>query len=272
MSGAERASVNMFIPPMDPQIPSHMTDREILETIWSKIVVIDQMNAKLNMFISRIENVETAVSDLKNQVHDLDAGVSHIETETEELKQNLEKLSEDTAKMEDINILRKEVIDLSNRSRRNNILIHNYPEGSERDKGCLNLVKDFLANELEMNPVPKIEVAHRSGRRKKGKGNKDTPPRVITARCILRPDRDLILETAAKKLKEKSVYITDDIHPYTREVHRKLVPVMKEMRQKQWLAYIPWKVPRTIQYKDTPKGTPGQLKTYYLPEDFTVTI
>ena len=41
-------------------------------------------------------------------------------------------------KMEEyINSLRKDVIGLSYRSKRNNITMHNYPEGSERDKSCL---------------------------------------------------------------------------------------------------------------------------------------
>ena len=72
--------------------------------------------------------------------------------------------------------------------------------------------------------------------------------------------------TGSKKLKESKYYLTDDLHPETRKIHNKLVPIMKEMRKKGYLAFIPWTVPRLIKYKDSPKGTPGPIKVYRLGE------
>ena len=57
--------------------------------------------------------------------------------------------------------MKKELIDLSNRSRRKNIVFHNVPEGAEGENGYLKYVTDFLKNELEIDPPPQIEVAHR---------------------------------------------------------------------------------------------------------------
>jgi hypothetical protein len=87
--------------------------------------------------------------------------------------------------------------------------------------------------------------------------------------CTYRPDKDAILQAAMKSLRGRNsdIYFTDDVHPYTRSVHKKLVGIMMDMRKKKWLAYIPWTVPRVIKYKSSPKGTPGSLKTYRLKED-----
>ncbi len=56
-----------------------------------------------------------------------------------------------------------------------------------------------------------------------------------------------------------SVYVSDDVEPATREIHRQLVTKMKEFRQQGMLAYIPWSVPRVLKYREH-QG--GQLKTY----------
>ena len=65
---------------------------------------------------------------------------------------------------------------------------------------------------------------------------------------------------------EKHYFKTDDIHPYTRNVHNQLVTVMKDMIQKNLFAYIPWTVPRVIKYRSGPRGTPRRLKTCRLLE------
>ena len=171
----------------------------------------------------------------------------------------------------------KEVIDLSNRSRRNNVLLYNVPEGEEKKSGnCLTYAEHFLENVLEMDPVPKLEVAHRSGVRRvsskatdgllQAKDSTKPQPRMMVLKCVYRDDRDRILEAGSKKLKESKYYLTDDLHPETRKIHNKLVPIMKEMRKKGYLAFIPWTVPRLIKYKDSPKGTPGPIKVYRLGE------
>ena len=55
--------------------------------------------------------------------------------------------------------------------------------------------------------------------------------------------------------------MTDDIDPATREDHKKLVTVMKDMREKRgYFAYIPWSVPRVIRYKEGQKQANLPLK------------
>lgn len=177
----------------------------------------------------------------------------------------------------------REIIDLSNRLRRNNLVMYNVPEGAEGvgdEADCLSYVKEYLNTEVGMDPVPEIQVAHRSGRKRKSKNPENQAEtseeesevgRPIHLMLTYRPDKDAVLQAAIVALKDKEtdIFFTDDVHPYTRSVHKKLVPVMKDMRKKGWFAYIPWTVPRVIKYKSTPKGTPGPLKTYRHKDDFT---
>ena len=89
----------------------------------------------------------------------------------------------------------------------------------------------------------------------------------IHARCPRRDDRRKVLKAASQKTVQyggNKISIADDIHPMTRIQHKKLVEVMKKMRSEGKLAFIPFSVRRVIKYKESPKGTPGKLKTYYL--------
>ena len=276
---------------MTTSMPSSMSDRQILEVIWGKIAVIDTINEKLDTFMHRLDRVEEEVKhvkEIKDHVEDLDRGVSYIETEFEALKKKVESFTTDFVTREEFVDCRKELIDLSNRQRRNNVVIYNVPEGSEgvgKDGDCLKFVSDFLKEEIGMDPVPHLQAAHRSGRKTQAvepRGSKSNNsqtqgeeeqnrPRPIHVLCTYRPDKTEILSKAARKLKQKdtNIFFSDDVHPYTREVDRKLRQVMKDMRSKGWLAFIPWTVPRVIKYKSTPRGTKGPLKTYKLKEDFT---
>ena len=93
----------------------------------------------------------------------LTGGVSFIETEFQEKKSKIDKFGEEFVTKKEIDSIKKEVIDSSNRSRRNNIVLHNVPEGEESEIRCAEYVTKFLKEIICMDPVPDIEVAHRSG-------------------------------------------------------------------------------------------------------------
>ena len=175
---------------------------------------------------------------------------------------------------DEMKYIKEAIVDLSNRTRRNNIVIHNVAEGQENDD-IFTYVKEFVSNTVGVKDV-EIEAAHRTPTSRL-KQNADNPhPRIIHAKILKRSDRDEILKKSPKVLKNvevgsgKKIFITDDIHPETRKLHKRLVPIMKDMRKKGWMAFIPWTVPRVIRYKDTPKGVKSRLKTFRLEDEITV--
>ena len=61
----------------------------------------------------------------------------------------------------------RQIVDLSNRARRNNLIMYNVPEGTEgagRDGDCLSYVKNFINTTLGMDAIPEVQAAHRSSR------------------------------------------------------------------------------------------------------------
>ena len=85
-------------------------------------------------------------------------------------------------------------------------------------------------------------------------------PRLIHALCFTRKDQKKILEEGPAVFKENIVngnriYVSYDVYPATREVHKKLLEKQKEYRKKGWYAFIPWKVPRVLKYRPGPKGS-----------------
>ena len=76
-----------------------------------------------------------------------------------------------------------------------------------------------------------------------------------------------IFRVKAFKNNVNKFFVTDGVHPYTRAVHKQLIPVMRDRRQKN--AYTPWTVPCVVKYRNTPPGTSGPLKTFRLSRDFT---
>ena len=120
-------------------------------------------------------------------------------------------------------------------------------------------VETFIRKELGLDV--QIDAAHRTN------GTSSDKPRLIHARCLRREDRDKVLREAPSKLKSRKfkgnpVYFTDDIDPSTRDIHKKLLVKMKEMRMQGYFAYIPWTVPRVIKYKQGPRDSQQPLKTY----------
>lgn len=200
---------------------------------------------------------------------ELEHGVSYMEQDIEQIKADTESIKRDNVELSDYQALKDRVVDLGNRSRRNNIVLHNVPEGVEgEDIDLSGFVESFVHEQLDLEV--QIGSAHRTPIGKPRHGNK-AAPRFIHARCIKRRDRDRILKEAPARLREKDfngkrVYITDDIEPQTRVVHKKLVPICQEMRDQGKFAYIPFSVPRVIKYRDGPKGSKGPLRTYTLRE------
>ena len=131
------------------------------------------------------------------------------------------------------------------------------PKGEEKGD-VLGFVQDLIKNVIKLDE--EIEVAHHTKSDKEG-------PWLIHARCLRRDSRNKILLAAPKAIKahelgKKNVYINDDLHPETRQQHWLLHSKMKEMREKHYLAFIPWSLPRVIRYKEIPKSVKGSLKTY----------
>lgn len=212
-----------------------LSDRQILEMLVAKV---DQTLRKLDTMESQMKVFDTRLQDLEN-------GVSFMEQEYEHQKDAIKQLEETVSKVS-VEQINKKLTDLENYTRRNNVVIRNLPEGSEKEEGCQAFVERFVKENLELNI--EIEVAHRTP------GYRTDRTRIIHARCLRRGDREKILQSS-KKLKGKkfggnSVYITDDVNEATRKQEKKLLEKVKELRQEGKIAFMPYSTPRVVKYKE----------------------
>ena len=245
-----------------PNVEKMITD------IWMKIPLLETVSTNLDKLCRRTDKLEQEVSEITQQTSELETGLSHIETEQEELKAALEKKVDKTA----FEKLENQMVDMVNRSKRNNIMLHNVPESAEGNTtDCTNLVHSFLKDSLDINQAMEIERAHRTPmmapKRVSGAnaGGPPTRPRPIHIKFLRYRDRERVLKAAINKrdnkIGENRVYVSDDIHPTTREQHRRLFKKVKQLREEGHFAFIPWSVPRVIKYKEGGKNNPGPLKT-----------
>ena len=130
------------------------------------------------------------------------------------------------------------IIDLQNRSRHNNIVIWNLPEGSEKDTSMVEFVKrSLLIDHMKLENAENIEImrAHRTPTVIRRDASK---PRPIHVYLLKYTDRQYILANAAKCLKENqydgsSLYISDDVTKDVQEQRKKLREAFKESSPKR---------------------------------------
>ena len=85
---------------------------------------------------SRHDEIFAKLTTLETTTNGLSTRLEGLNQELETVKQTVEKKA-DQAKMVQ---LEKKLDEMENRSKRNNIVIWNIPEGAEKDSSCLELV------------------------------------------------------------------------------------------------------------------------------------
>ena len=164
---------------MTPEIPSNLSDRQLLEMIWIKVQPIDSLTEKIDSFDSRISDLENRVQLAENQCEDLHRGTEFIEIEYENLKEEINYIKNNMVSKEGFRKLKQEMIDMSNRMRRKNLVFYNVPKGS-LGESCTGFITD-LAKKVNNDIV--IETAHRSPTYDANAANR-TNPRPYSMFCV----------------------------------------------------------------------------------------
>ena len=172
--------------------------------------------------------------------------------DVEELKQKTE-LKADLNELDNLQKeMRTKIDDLENRSKRNNIVLWNIPQGSEKGD-VFGFLYDFFATHMDLYIAENIciDCAHRSGKKSSDK------PRPIHARILEWHHKEIILREAPSVLKEHKykgtkVIITDDVSKSVREDRGTLrLNHSHHIKAKEdvTVAFIPFTVPARIRYK-----------------------
>lgn len=192
-------------PPPPPWATEIIEDIKSIKLSVSKIDNIEKLVSKIN---SKVENLETKVKTMDAKVNDIEKSNQFINTEFEETKQKLKSANTDlkklnskckefeeaVTKLETQNQnLEAKANDLEFRGLRENLLFHGLQETQNED--CEQIIKQFIAEKLEINQNVTIDRAHRLG-----KPRNRTRPIVVKFHSY--KERELVRNTAVTKSAE----------------------------------------------------------------------
>ena len=177
--------------------------------------------------------IENDISTVKGKVDQLEDGLNYTNSELAEMKGKLEEKAEKD-KLKD---LEREMEDLRNRSRRNNLVFYNIPEKAE-GQDCAVFIKTFINTHMGLEALcgdVEIERAHRTPT--KVPGNNIKKPRPVHVAFLRYTDKVKSLSNAAARLKDNRyqgnlIGVGADFAKETQECRKALIPFKKHLQNK----------------------------------------
>ena len=232
---------------------------------------------KLNTIISTQSELKTQIITLGKDMEVLQENIETVTVTVQDLEREIDsKLNkiEFATFRDDVN---KKLDDLEHRSKRNNLIFWNVPEGEEKDSpgGCVSLIQDIILLHIKLSGCEDIiiERAHPTTTRQPRRSETGSiAPRPIHIRFINWSDKEFILRRAPKLLKNNpygahkvNLIVTDDVSKLVRNQRNNLrSQYLSEIRDRPnvKVAFIPYIVPARIQYKEG-----DDWKFFHLPEN-----
>ncbi|KAJ8371636.1 hypothetical protein AAFF_G00303560 [Aldrovandia affinis] len=189
------------------------------------------------MKLDLLEKLSSDVEELKRSVEFNNSLIEVLKKDNASLRSDVIMLKRVTDELqEDNHRMANDLLDLQNRSMRDNIIIHGLPEANEEARGgkeaylkSEQIVRSFLGESLKMTK-PEVDAiqfcrVHRLGYSKPGV----TKSRPIVAKVTISSMKHAIMERG-KELKGCDASITDQYPPEIMRRWRLLQPIMKEAR------------------------------------------
>lgn len=237
---------------MADSIPPYLAD--INEKLDRLLQGKDETDKTLSLILTKLSKTEKEFTEMKEIQTNLEANADYLSKEVDELKEKQARhdlLAERYAELE------MKIDDLENRSKRNNIVLWNIPEGSEMDKTCEVFVKEFIMQHMELpGETVEIERAHRTPPNRRRDQDK-AKPRPIHVKLLRYTDKIRVFKHA-KTLKDKpfggaKIFISDDVSQKVRLQRKSLrLGSLEKIRSTPGVqfAFIPFQIPARIVYKD----------------------
>ena len=239
---------------------------DLPETISSSVLQ-DLLKAQECMFKSFMESVSNLTSRIDKLVKDFAGLKSSLEFSQKDIASHNEQLTAIDAELKNtasdvatlqttVNKHLQKTVYLENQSSRNNLCF----EGLLEDNGetwetTEEKVKKVLVDKLNLEPVPEIERAHRTGRPTRHDG---TPkPRTVVCKFASYKAKESILK-AARRVKPEGIHVFEDLAEETMEKRRAQLPQLRQAKAQGKIAYF--SLDRLI-IKDRPNGS-GTMVSY----------
>ena len=174
---------------------------------------IDKLDAdgrrRHDAIYGKLEHLEERTNTLFEDVGEMKMGLGSVNSEVEDLKQGLEdKVDKSTMAK-----LLAKIDDLENRSKRNNVVFWNIPQGTEDGSTCKEIIQDILVNHMNFGREIEIMRAHRTTiKNSQNRRNGEQSSRPIHVALLRYPNKQFILRNAAAKLKDNAYLDAKNLH------------------------------------------------------------
>ena len=214
-------------------------------------ITVERFDSKFDEIKKDVININRDIRDLKdsanfsgNQINDIEKKLMKTE---EKLKSSGTSVSStmvqkiDTVFLDNTEIKEK-LVDLEDRSRRNNLRINGIEEDEKETSEVLEQkINKLIKEDLEINKDITIERMHRSGAKKYRDGNINSK-RVIVMKFLNFKDKELILEAfKEKRLWDQRIYINEDYSEGTLSVRKHLFNTAKQLRSQGKFAKVSYR-------------------------------
>ena len=130
----------------EEEISAHvLVDDAILKDIQKKLEKLDMLD-KIN---NQLSTIKQDITNTKSNVTELEKGLNAVNDDVAEMKGSVNRKAADLKQLED---LEREVEDLRNRSRRNNVVFYNILEKSEGNN-CVAFIQGFIASHMGLGTL-----------------------------------------------------------------------------------------------------------------------
>ena len=211
--------------------------REIFNEMFSKheenVKIILASNAKI--VNDRLDILTKNISDLQDSIEFVDQDLNEkIKSVEKKISKTSEECQNNISPSE-VKEIKNKLIELEDRSRRNNIRIDGIPESEKESwQDCENKILDIFEHNLSLTNI-QIERAHRVKRKDTNEnGNR---PRTIVAKLLDFRDKERIIKSA-KNLKGTGIYVNEDYCSETTKLRKSLWEQVKILRDQGKFAYI----------------------------------
>ena len=202
--------------------------KEILKEEFAKQEknISNLINENFEITMKEIRKSQDEIKDLRKEITEFKESLEFTENELhgkikklEEKHKSIKKTVDEIHNSQvDSDFAYDKLIDLEDRSRRNNLRIYGISESKyETWEKCEEKVDEVFHEKLGLDNSH-IERAHRV---KRGKNDKSTKPRTIVCNLLSFKEKKLVMKNA-KKLKNMNIFIDEDFPPETMEYRKQL--------------------------------------------------
>ena len=212
--------------------------KEVLNEEFTKqeVKITNLINSNFQTTMAKIKKSQYDIKDLKKEINDFKTSLEFTESELQEKIEHSEERHESVCKQVDEiyeyqneidpEYINNKLIDLEDRSRRNNLRIYGITETNDESwEKCEEHADQVFSQKLGLKNI-RIQRAHRVKRKK---GDKSKKPRPIVCNLLSYKDKKLILKNA-NKLKGTNIFIDEDCSFETVEYRKQLWDEVKYLR------------------------------------------